>query len=101
MAESFRDNTHLIEQFDRFIRDLMRENITRTCFQPWEVELLLDIESCRLREGNRETIMRKYQTMARRLLEKGAERPLLLSEYLDRKPYRPVIQPHAAPSEIQ
>ena len=51
-------------------------------FRPWETELLLDIESCSLREANKRDTLRCYQKAVQRHMEKGARQPLKLSEYL-------------------
>jgi hypothetical protein len=54
----------------------------RNTFRPWEVELLLDIEGCNLREVNKRDTLRRYQKAVQRQMEKGARLPLKLSEYL-------------------
>ena len=54
----------------------------RNTFRPWEIELLLDIESCNLREINKRDTLRRYQKAVQRHMEKGARVPLKLSEYL-------------------
>ena len=48
-----------------------------------EVEILLDIESCNLREVPKREILRRYQKAVQRSMEKGAPTPLKLSEYLE------------------
>jgi len=49
----------------------------------WEIEILLDIDSCNLpASSKRETLLRKYQRAAKRRVQSG--RPLIkLSEYLN------------------
>ncbi len=55
----------------------------RNTFRPWEVDLLLDIESCNLRESSKRETLRRYQKAVQRHMEKGARLPLKLSEYLE------------------
>jgi len=55
----------------------------RNTFRPWEIELLLDIEACNLRETNKRDTLRRYQKAVQRHMEKGARLPLKLSEYLN------------------
>jgi hypothetical protein len=55
----------------------------RTTFRPWEVEILLDIESCGLRDAARRETLRRYQRAVQRQMEKGGGSPLKLSEYLE------------------
>jgi hypothetical protein len=75
----------IIAQFNRLIRELLRGQINRNTFRPWEVELLLDVESCNLRESSRESTLRRYQKAVQRQLERGAAKPMKLSEFLGRK----------------
>ena len=47
--------------FNRLIQELLRGNMNRNTFRPWEIELLLDIEACSLRESSKREILRRYQ----------------------------------------
>jgi hypothetical protein len=49
------------------------------------VELLLDIESCNLRDSSRESTLRRYQKAVQRQLLRGITPPMKLSEFLGRK----------------
>jgi hypothetical protein len=70
--------------FDRLIEDLLGPASPRSRFEPWEIEILLDIDSCNLPvSSKRETLLRKYQKAARRRMQGGARAPLKLSQYLD------------------
>ena len=80
--ESLPDSETVLAQFNRLIQELLRGNMQRNTFRPWEIELLLDIESCNLREVNKRDTLRRYQTAVQRHMEKGARVPLKLSEYL-------------------
>ena len=75
-----------LAQFNRLIRELVKGQINRNTFRPWEVELLLDVENCNLRDSSRETTLRRYQKAVQRHLERGADKPMKLSEFLGRKP---------------
>ena len=74
----------ILSQFNRLIRELLRGQINRNTFRPWEVELLLDIEDCGLRESSKEATLRRYQRAVQRQMERGATAPVKLSEYLGR-----------------
>jgi hypothetical protein len=82
MHDSLPDSEAILAQFNRLIQELLRGNMHRNTFRPWEVELLLDIESCNLRESNKRETLRRYQKAVQRQMEKGARMPLKLSEYL-------------------
>lgn len=75
----------MLAQFNRLIRELLRGRVTRSTFRPWEIELLLDIESCNVRESARENVLRRYQRAVQRQMEKGAPVPMKLSEFLSHK----------------
>ena len=60
MYESEPDSETVLAQFNRLIQELLRGNMHRNTFRPWEIELLLDIEGCSLREAHkRDTLRRK------------------------------------------
>jgi hypothetical protein len=76
--------TRLI-QFNKLMAELVRGRIQRTTFQPWEIEILLDIEACDLRDGNRRQVLKRYQRAANRYVDRGGRTMLKLSEYLAKK----------------
>ncbi len=57
----------------------------RNTFRPWEIELLLDIDACDLNGSNRRETLRRYQRAVKRQVERGAPKPMLLSEYLAKR----------------
>jgi hypothetical protein len=90
MTETTTDPEVLLAQFNRLMQELLRGNMNRNCFRPWEIDLLLDIEACNLRESNRREILRRYQKAVHRHFDRGAHSLLKLSEYLNRNRRRPV-----------
>jgi hypothetical protein len=80
--QDHRPPNDLVVAFDRLIDDLFGPASPRSKFEPWEIEILLDIDSCNLPvSSKRETLLRKYQKAARRRMQSG--RPLIkLSEYM-------------------
>ncbi len=83
MYESLPDSDAVLAQFNRLIQELLRGNMNRNTFRPWEMELLLDIDGCNLRETNKRDTLKRYQKAVQRHMEKGGRLPLKLSEYLD------------------
>jgi hypothetical protein len=83
MIDTLPDADAILIQFNRLIQELLRGNMNRNTFRPWEIELLLDIESCNLRESSKREILRRYQRAVQRQMEKGGRVPLKLSEYLE------------------
>ena len=72
-----------LNRFRRLIGELLRGSITRNDFQPWEIEILLDIETCQLERKRRADILRQYQKAVERQLEMGGGSvPMKLSDFL-------------------
>lgn len=86
------DTDAILAQFNRLIADLLRGHMNRNTFRPWEIEILLDIESCDLRDSNRREILRRYQKAVQREIDRGATSLLKLSEYLERNRLRRAAQ---------
>ncbi len=79
------DSEARLNRFNRLMQELIRGNMNRNTFQPWEIEILLDIEACQIREPVKRETLRRYQKAVQRAMEKGAPTPLRLSEYLSGK----------------
>ncbi|MGH9627402.1 MAG: hypothetical protein ACRD7E_03440 [Bryobacteraceae bacterium] len=71
-------------RFNHLLQDLLGGTLKRNCFQAWEIELLLDIQSCALTRSSRRQVLRRYQKAVNRQFDKGAGRPFTLSDYLRR-----------------
>jgi hypothetical protein len=75
----------LLTRFNKLLQELVRGTMSRNTFQPWEIEILLDIEACNLRDGVKKETLRRYQKAVQRAMEKGAPTPFHLSQYLNGK----------------
>ena len=83
MVDVVQDSDAMLARFNKLIQEVLRGSITRNTFRPWEVEILLDIEACNIRDGPKREILRRYQKAVQRSMEKGAPSPLTLSQYLE------------------
>lgn len=83
MLDSLPDSETVLAQFNRLMQELLRGSMSRNTFRPWEIDILLDIETCDLKETNKREVLRRYQKAVQRHMERGARLPLKLSEYLD------------------
>jgi hypothetical protein len=72
----------MLNRFNRLMGELARGVITRNTFLPWEVDLLLDIQSCELESCRRSETMRQYQKAVQRQMEAGPGPPMRLSQFL-------------------
>ncbi len=79
------DSLQVLGRFNRLMQDIFKESASRNCFYPWEIELLLDIQSCRLRDSSRRETLRRYQKTVQRHLEMGGTSLLKLSEFLEKE----------------
>ena len=72
----------MLNRFNRLVAELMRGAIARNAFQPWEIDLLLDIENCVLDRRRRMETLRQYQKAVERQLENGPGPPMKFSGFL-------------------
>jgi hypothetical protein len=71
-----------LNRFRRLSGELMRGEITRNNFEPWEIDLLVDFVTCELPARRRLDILRQYQRAVERQLESGSGPPMMLSHFL-------------------
>ena len=83
MLGTLPDSETVLAQFNRLVNELLKGSVNRNTFRPWEIDVLLDIEMCNLRDSNKRETLRRYQKANQRHKEKGARLPLKLSEYLE------------------
>jgi hypothetical protein len=83
MMDALPDSETVLAQFNRLVGELLRGSINRNTFRPWEIELLLDIETCDFSEVNKRETLKRYQKAVQRHMEKGFRLPFKLSEYLE------------------
>ena len=72
----------MLNRFRRLFSELMRGEIARNNFAPWEVEILIDFNACELPAKRRLDILRQYQRAVERQLDAGPGPPMLLSHFL-------------------
>jgi hypothetical protein len=92
------DSEARLNRFNRLMQELIRGAMNRNTFQPWEIDILLDIEACQILEPVKRETLRRYQKAVQRSMEKGAPMPLRLSEYLGAKKSAPA-RPDASTEE--
>jgi hypothetical protein len=84
-ADDLVEREVMFHRFQRLIAEVLRGQMSRTVFQPWEVELLVDIESCELEPKRRAGTFRQYVRAVERQLERGPGPPMKLSEFLEQR----------------
>jgi hypothetical protein len=81
-AEELIDTELTLNRFRRLIRELTSGTLARNSFQPWEVEILMDLENCRLERRRRLDIIRQYERAVERQMNSAPGPPMKLSEFL-------------------
>jgi hypothetical protein len=74
-----------LQRFHRLITEVLQGGTRRTVFQPWEVELLLDIANSGLDPRRKGARLRQYMRAVRKQLESGPGPPMKFSEFLQSK----------------
>ena len=81
-ADDLVEQELMLNRFNRLMGEITRGTITRNVFQPWEIDLLLDIDSCPLNRRRHLEIIRQYQKAVGRQLEAGPGPPIRLAVFL-------------------
>ena len=81
-ADDLVEQELMLNRFNRLMGEITRGAITRNVFQPWEIDLLLDIDSCPLDRRRHLEIIRQYQKAVGRQLEAGPGPPIRLAVFL-------------------
>ena len=81
-ADDYEHRELQLNRFRRLIGELMRGEMNRNTFETWEIDLLLDFETCQLLLRRRLEVLRQYQKAVERQLESGPGPPMKLSHFL-------------------
>jgi len=71
-----------LNRFRKLLGEIQFGATTRNNFEPWEIEILLDMETCPMQPRRRVETLRQYQKAVERQLESGSTPPMKLSEFL-------------------
>src|ERR1019366_10159217 len=81
-ADDLVEQELMLNRFNRLIGEITHGAISRNVFQPWEIDLLVDIASCPLDRRRHLEIIRQYQKAVGRQLEAGPGPPIRLAVFL-------------------
>jgi hypothetical protein len=70
MGNGFIQTTNLA-QFNNLMEELMHGGPKRAVYQPWEMQLLLDFGTCRLRRSARVEALKRYQRLVQQYFLRG------------------------------
>ena len=83
----------MANRFSRLIKELLQGKVQRTSFERWEVQLLLDLDACRLSPSRRDDALRRYQRVVVQQLERGELPPVRFSEFARQRPRKAAEPP--------
>jgi len=72
-----------LHRFNKLMGEVTRGSLTRNSFQPWEFEILLDMDHCEFDPRRRLEILRQYQRAVAKQMERGPGPPMKLSQFLE------------------
>ena len=84
MAEMKSDRSELTS-LNQFVHEIISGTVRRNTFTQWELELLLDLQTCRVRKSSRPDILKRYVRAVQHHHSQGAPDSLRLSQFLDRE----------------
>jgi hypothetical protein len=80
----------MLNRFRRLLGELQSGKMQRNQFEPWEIDILLDLESCQVNRRQWIGILRQYEKAVERQIERGDGPPMKLSEFLTLRSRKPV-----------
>jgi len=81
-ADEYEQREIQLNRFRRLVGELLRGQISRNSFAPWEIEILIDFDACELPSRRRMEIIRQYQRAVEKQLQTGVGPPMRLSQFL-------------------
>lgn len=76
------DSQETLAQFNSLIAEILQGGPGRARYQKWEIEILLDIESCKLDADTAAGILLEFQDAVQLQIKQGVEPSLRLSDFL-------------------
>ena len=89
----------MANRFARLVKEVLQGQVRRTCFQPWEVHFLIDLQDCLLTRSRREDALRRYERVVRQQLERGELPPVRFADFLGQRARKMPPVPPASPSQ--
>jgi hypothetical protein len=88
MAADLRVERPELTSLNRLVHEIIDGSVRRHTFSQWELELLLDLQTCRVRKSARPELLRRYVRAVQQHFSEGSLAPLRLSAFLDNENQR-------------
>jgi hypothetical protein len=79
----FRVSNPYWASFCQLIQQLIAGNVRRNTFTPWEMELLLDLQTVYMRKSSRPEMLRRYLRVVQRQMASGAGMPERFASFFE------------------
>ncbi|HUE04173.1 MAG TPA: hypothetical protein VMR62_31780 [Bryobacteraceae bacterium] len=89
----------IANRFYRLVKELLQGEVRRTSFQRWEVDLLLDLQACRLTRSRRDEALRRYQRAVQKQLDRREFPPVRFADFLGRRKRQMAAMPPPLPGQ--
>jgi hypothetical protein len=87
-----------LTSFNQLVQELIGGTVRRNTFKQWELELLLDLQTCKVRKSARSELLRRYLKAVQQHFAAGATDSLRLAVFMEHE-YRqrtlPQVSAHA------
>ena len=87
MTETKSERSELTS-LNQLVHEIIGGAVRRHTFTQWELELLLDLQTCRIRKSSRPEVLRRYLKAVQQHFADGALDPLRLSTFLEQENQR-------------
>ena len=71
--------------FNQLVQELIAGTVRRNTFTQWELELLLDLQTCKIRKASRADLLRRYLKAVQQEFAAKGSAPLRLSVFVERE----------------
>jgi hypothetical protein len=95
MADQRLDKSELTS-INQLIQDIIGGSVRRNTFTQWELELLLDLQTCGVRKSARAELLRRYVKAVQQQFAQGSFSPMRLSEFLEKENQKRTSRPAAS-----
>jgi len=81
-----------LTSFGQLVQELINGAVRRHTFSPWELELLLDLQTCRARKSARAELLRRYLKAVQQQFAVDGSCFLRLADFIEREQQRSASQ---------
>ena len=89
-----------LTSFSQLVQELIGGATRRHTFSPWELELLFDLQACRIRKSSRADVLRRYLKAVQQQFTKEPSSPLLRLTHFVEREYRKRYRPAEAAAAV-